>query len=141
MSGDKVELPRIGETLKGELLKEHALKPTEANEKNVLPTAEDVKQEKTHQSILSGVLTHPLFCCAIKIYSLIDQLSINIWKIYYCNLNLWEMADLTNFAVINQFCNFSTKKKKKLEGLILCEPSGINFFLSNVHLKTQELEF
>ena len=71
MSGDKVELPRIGETLKGELLKEHSLKPTEANEKNILPTAEDVKQEKTHQSILSGVLTQPLFCCVIKIYSLI----------------------------------------------------------------------
>ena len=53
MSGSN-DLPRIGDNLKGELLKEHALKPTQSQEKNVLPTAEDVKQEKTHQNILSG---------------------------------------------------------------------------------------
>ena len=44
----------IGEDLKDEILKEHILKPTEATEKNVLPSAEDVKQEKNHQNMLSG---------------------------------------------------------------------------------------
>ena len=44
----------IAENLKGELLKDHKLKPTEAAEKIVLPSAEDVKQEKTHQNILTG---------------------------------------------------------------------------------------
>ena len=38
----------------GELLKERSLKPTEAQEKIVLPSAEDVKQEKTHQNMLTG---------------------------------------------------------------------------------------
>ena len=37
-----------------ELLAERNLKPTEVNEKNVLPTAEDLKQEKDHQTFLSG---------------------------------------------------------------------------------------
>merc|ERR1719219_1218546 len=52
------DLPKdllIAEGLKGELLKEHTLKPTEASEKNLLPTAEDVKQEKDHQNILTGI--------------------------------------------------------------------------------------
>ena len=48
------DLPKIAESLKGELMQEHALKPTEANEKIVLPSAEDLKMEKTHQNILSG---------------------------------------------------------------------------------------
>ena len=48
------QMPRIGESLKGELLQEHSLKPTAPAEKNILPSAEDVKQEKTHQNILSG---------------------------------------------------------------------------------------
>ena len=57
MSTPVAKLPKdllIGEGLKDEILKEHNLKPTEATEKNVLPSAEDVKQEKTHQNILSG---------------------------------------------------------------------------------------
>jgi len=40
MSEAKKEMPRIQDALKGELLKEHSLKKTEANEKNVLPSAE-----------------------------------------------------------------------------------------------------
>ena len=48
----------IGEVLKDEILKEHNLKPTEATEKNILPSAEDVKQEKTHQNMLSGEDNH-----------------------------------------------------------------------------------
>ena len=59
MSTTVADLPKdllIAEGLKGELLKEHNLKPTEATEKNVLPSAEDVQQEKTHQNILTGKL-------------------------------------------------------------------------------------
>ena len=48
------DLPKIADSLKGELMQEHALKHTEANEKIVLPSAEDLKMEKTHQNILSG---------------------------------------------------------------------------------------
>ena len=59
MSEAKKEMPRIQDALKGELLKEHSLKKTEANEKNVLPSAEDVKQEKTHQNMLSGTVLGP----------------------------------------------------------------------------------
>ena len=31
------------------------LKPTDSTEKNVLPSAEDMKQEKNHQGILTGI--------------------------------------------------------------------------------------
>jgi len=52
------DLPKellIADNLKGELLKEHNLKHTEAAEKNSLPTVEDLKLEKTHQGLLKGV--------------------------------------------------------------------------------------
>eukprot|EP00092_Neocalanus_flemingeri_P075898 GFUD01094093.1.p1 GENE.GFUD01094093.1~~GFUD01094093.1.p1 ORF type:complete len:277 (+),score=104.37 GFUD01094093.1:42-872(+) len=52
------DLPKellIADNLKGELLQEHNLKHTEAEEKNSLPTAEDLKQEKTHQNIITGI--------------------------------------------------------------------------------------
>ena len=55
------DLPKellIADTLKGELLKEHNLKHTEAEEKNPLPTAEDLQQEKTHHSIITGTTQH-----------------------------------------------------------------------------------
>ena len=42
----------IGSNLKEQLLGEHNLKHTEAAEKNVLPSAEDVKSEKNHLNIL-----------------------------------------------------------------------------------------
>ena len=51
------EIPKdllIAEGLKGELLAERTLKPTEAAEKIVLPSADDMKQEKNHENILTG---------------------------------------------------------------------------------------
>ena len=53
------DLPKellIADNLKGELLKEHNLKPTEATEKNPLPTAEDLQQEKAHQNMITGTV-------------------------------------------------------------------------------------
>ena len=52
------DLPKemlIGDTLKGELLSERVLKPCDSAERNVLPTAADLAQEKTHQGILTGI--------------------------------------------------------------------------------------
>jgi len=49
------ELPKIEGSLKEELVKQHELKKTEVAEKNVLPSAEDLKAEKTHEGILKGV--------------------------------------------------------------------------------------
>jgi hypothetical protein len=49
------DLPKIANTLKGELEQDHKLKPTEVTEKQVLPTADDVKAEKTHQGLIQGV--------------------------------------------------------------------------------------
>ena len=54
------DIPRemlIKDSLKGELLGDRKLRPTEAAEKNVLPSAEDVQTEKKHQSILNGITT------------------------------------------------------------------------------------
>lgn len=52
---DNKEMPRLDAGLQGELMKGANLKPTESNEKNILPSAEDLKQEKTHQNILTGI--------------------------------------------------------------------------------------
>jgi hypothetical protein len=49
------DLPTIGDSLKGELLSPRTLKETTVSEKNVLPTAEDVKAEKTHKGLIDGV--------------------------------------------------------------------------------------
>jgi len=49
------DLPKIGDSLKGELLSPRNLKDVETAEKNVLPTADDVKAEKTHQGLIEGV--------------------------------------------------------------------------------------
>ena len=54
MASPEKDLPKIADDLKGELLKERSLKSCESTEKNVLPSAEDLKQEKTHQNILTG---------------------------------------------------------------------------------------
>ena len=54
MSSQAKDLPKIADSLKGEILAERSLKPTEAQEKNVLPSADDVKQEKNHQNIMTG---------------------------------------------------------------------------------------
>jgi len=58
MSGDAPalkDLPKIEGSLKDELVKPHDLKKTEVTEKIALPTAEDLKQEKTHEGVLKGV--------------------------------------------------------------------------------------
>jgi hypothetical protein len=52
------DLPKemlIADSIKGQLMGEIKLKPTDSAEKNVLPTAEDMKQEKTHQGIMTGI--------------------------------------------------------------------------------------
>ena len=49
------DLPKMGDSLKGELLSPRHLKETTVAEKNVLPTAEDVAAEKTHQGLIDGV--------------------------------------------------------------------------------------
>merc|ERR1711997_642187 len=49
------DLPTIANGLKGELEKDHQLKKTSTTEKQVLPSADDVKAEKTHQGLLQGV--------------------------------------------------------------------------------------
>ena len=56
MASPVKDLPKIADELKGELMKERSLKPTEAQEKNVLPSAEDLQQEKTHQIFLTGMI-------------------------------------------------------------------------------------
>lgn len=58
MSGDAPalkDLPKIEGSLKDELVKPHELKKTEVAEKIALPTAEDLKQEKTREGVLKGV--------------------------------------------------------------------------------------
>ena len=49
------DLPKMDETIQQEVAKEHNLKHVETAEKVVLPTADDVKQEKTHQGLIQGV--------------------------------------------------------------------------------------
>ena len=49
------DLPKMDETIQQEVAKEHNLKHVETTEKVVLPTADDVKQEKTHQGLIQGV--------------------------------------------------------------------------------------
>ena len=56
MASPVKDLPKIADELKGELMKERSLKSTEAQEKNVLPSAEDLQQEKTHQNFLTGMI-------------------------------------------------------------------------------------
>ena len=83
MSTTVADLPKdllIAEGLKGELLKEHNLKPTEATEKNVLPSAEDVQQEKTHQNFLTGKLKRNLAKLPVKLS--LWPIKITAWD--YC---------------------------------------------------------
>ena len=49
------DLPKIDDTLKGQLLGSHNLKHQEAAEKNVLPSAQDIKEEKIHENVLTGI--------------------------------------------------------------------------------------
>jgi len=49
------DLPKIDNSLKEGILGQHKLKETQTSEKVSLPTAEDVKAEKTHQGLMEGV--------------------------------------------------------------------------------------
>merc|ERR1712109_281319 len=51
------DLPTIDNGIKEELVKDHQLKKTSVTEKQVLPSADDIKAEKTHQGIMQGVET------------------------------------------------------------------------------------
>jgi len=57
MAEEKKDLPKMEGTIQAEILSPKALKETTVNEKNVLPSAEDLKSEKTHESLLKGVET------------------------------------------------------------------------------------
>jgi len=49
------DLPTVDNGLKEEIVKDHQLKRTSTIEKQVLPSADDVKAEKTHQGIMQGI--------------------------------------------------------------------------------------
>jgi len=50
------DLPKLDTQISQEIAKDHNLKKVEVTEKIVLPTAEDVKAEKTHQGLIEGML-------------------------------------------------------------------------------------
>lgn len=54
-SPTKDELPRIADSLASEIAAEHKLKHADTQEKIILPSAEDVQQEKGHQEFLKGI--------------------------------------------------------------------------------------
>ena len=82
MSSPVKDLPKIASDLKGELLKERSLKPTEAQEKNVLPSADDVKQEKTHQNIMTGITLNLISSMNnnIPIFQALLALTMRAWS-------------------------------------------------------------
>jgi len=49
------DLPKLDTQISQEIAKDHNLKKVEVTEKIVLPTAEDMKAEKTHQGLIEGV--------------------------------------------------------------------------------------
>jgi len=49
------DLPKLDTQISQEIAKDHNLKKVEVTEKIVLPTAEDMKAEKTHQGMIEGV--------------------------------------------------------------------------------------
>jgi len=59
-SPTKEDLPKIADTLKNELECEHHLKHADTEEKIVLPSEAEIKQEKEHQELLKGIET---FAC------------------------------------------------------------------------------
>merc|ERR1711902_117688 len=48
------DLPKLNTQIYKEIAKDHNLKKVEVTEKIVLPTAEDMKAEKTHQGLIEG---------------------------------------------------------------------------------------
>jgi len=49
------DLPKVEANLKNEIEKPSELKHVEVAEKVILPSAEDLKQEKTHESLIKGI--------------------------------------------------------------------------------------
>ena len=52
---DVKDLPKVEANLKSEIEKPADLKHVEVAEKNVLPSAEDLKAEKTHENLQKGI--------------------------------------------------------------------------------------
>lgn len=55
----KEELPKIDTSIKAELEGDHSLKHVETEEKNVLPSAEQIDQERTQRKLIEGIETFP----------------------------------------------------------------------------------
>ena len=55
----KEELPKIDVSIKAELEADRSLKHVETEEKNVLPSAEQIDQEKTQQELLKNIESFP----------------------------------------------------------------------------------
>lgn len=49
------ELPKLDGSVQNELIKQHALNHVECIEKNVLPTKEDVENERQHVQLKQGI--------------------------------------------------------------------------------------
>lgn len=58
-TASKEELPKLETSIKAELEADHSLKHVETEEKSVLPTAEQIDQEKTQQELLKNIETFP----------------------------------------------------------------------------------
>lgn len=58
-SPPKEELPKIAGGIKAELEGDHSLKHVETEEKSVLPTAEQIDQERTQRKLIEGIETFP----------------------------------------------------------------------------------
>lgn len=56
---NKEELPKIDETIKAQLEADHSLKHVETEEKNVLPSAEQIEKEKSQQELLKNIESFP----------------------------------------------------------------------------------
>lgn len=55
MAANKEELPKIDGCIKAELEADRSLKHVETEEKNVLPSAEQIEKEKTQQQLLKNI--------------------------------------------------------------------------------------
>lgn len=53
------ELPKIDVSIKAELEADRSLKHVETEEKNVLPSAEQIDQERTQRKLIEGIETFP----------------------------------------------------------------------------------
>lgn len=58
-SATKEELPKLAGHIKAELEADHSLKHVETEEKIVLPSAEQIDQEKTTQQLLKNIESFP----------------------------------------------------------------------------------